>query len=113
MTQEDQDLRCQDHDRVEPVLRRLETKTKTRGQQPWLVLCQDNIPINGRPSQYYLEMWFSAQRDGRQRDGRPAMTLAGGASAQRSKVLLTPTTRVPCSNADDAKSVEICRGAPN
>ena len=46
-----------------------------------------------------LEMWANAQSD-----GRPAEYV------QRRKVWLTPTTRVPCSNA---KPIEICRGAPN
>ena len=45
-----------------------------------------------------------------------ALPNIGGPSVQCRKVWLTPSTRVPCSNAAktaDAKPVEICRGAPN
>ena len=52
-------------------------------------------------------MWANAQTDGRPAEYRwcPLFNAA---------VWLTPTTRVPCSNAAiDAKPVEICRGAPN
>jgi len=44
-----------------------------------------------------------------------ALPNIGGAAVQRRKVWLTPTTRVPCSNAalQDAKAVEICGGAAN
>jgi len=51
-------------------------------------------------------MWANAQRDGRPAEyrWRPLFNSA---------LWLTPTTRVPCSNAamQDAKPVEICRGA--
>jgi len=54
-----------------------------------------------------LEMWANAQRDGRPAEcrWRPLFNAA---------VWLTPTTRLPCSNAaKDAKPVEITWGAPN
>ena len=54
-----------------------------------------------------LEMWANTQRDGRPAEyrWRPLFNEA---------VWLTPTTRVPCSNAvKDAKRVEITCGAPN
>jgi len=40
-----------------------------------------------------------------------ALPNTGGPSAQRRKIWLTPTTRVPCSNAtktQNAKPIEIC-----
>jgi len=52
-------------------------------------------------------MWANAQRDGRPAEYRwhPLFNAA---------VWLTPTTRVPCSNAaKDEKPVEITWGAPN
>ena len=52
-------------------------------------------------------MWANAQRDGRPAEyrWRPLFSAA---------VWLTPTTRVPCSNAAKAaKPVEITWGAPN
>jgi len=51
---------------------------------------------------YYceLEMWASAQRD-----GRPA-------SVQRRKVWLTPTTTVPCSNATKTRNPLKFAGVP-
>ena len=54
-----------------------------------------------------LEMWANAQRDGRPAEyrWRPLFNAT---------VWLTPTTRLPCSNAaKDAKPVEITWGAPN
>jgi len=54
-----------------------------------------------------LEMWANAQRDGRPVEyrWRPLFNAA---------VWLTPTTRLPCSNAaKDANPVEITWGAPN
>ena len=42
-----------------------------------------------------------------------ALPNIGGALFQRRKVWLTPTTRVPCSNAAKTKPVEITWGAPN
>jgi len=55
-----------------------------------------------------LEMWANAQRDGRPAEYRWWRPLFNAA------VWLTPTSRLPCSNAaKDAKPVEITRGAPN
>jgi len=45
-------------------------------------------------------MWVNAQRD-----GRPALF-------ERRKVWLTPTTRVPCSNAANTRNLLKCAGVP-
>jgi len=52
-----------------------------------------------------IRMWANAQRD-----GRPAEYVAP--SAQRRKVWLTPTTRVPCSNAAKTRSPLKFAGVP-
>jgi len=51
-------------------------------------------------------LWANAQRDGHPAEygWRPLFNAA---------VWLTPTTRMPCSNAAKTPPVEICRGAPN
>ena len=51
-------------------------------------------------------MWANAQRNGRPAKYRWCHLFNVAA-------WLTPTTRVPCSNAANAKAVEICWGAPN
>ena len=50
-------------------------------------------------------MWANAQRD-----GRPAEYVAP--SVQRRKVWLTPTTRVPCSNAAKTQNPWKLAGVP-
>ena len=63
--------------------------------------------LHSRQHLCQLEMWANAQRDGRPAEyrWRPLFNAA---------VWLTPTTRLPCSNAaKDAKPLEITWGAPN
>jgi len=46
-------------------------------------------------------MWANAQRDGR----LPNIGSALRSTSQRGKVLLTPTTRVPCSNSAEKRNL--------
>jgi len=52
-------------------------------------------------------MWASAQRD-----GRPAKYRWRRLSVERRKVCLTPTTRVPCSNAAKTRNPLKLGGVP-
>jgi len=53
-------------------------------------------------------MWANAQPDGRPAEHRWRLLF----SVQRPKVWLTPTTRVPCSNAAKTRNPLKLRGVP-
>ena len=73
-------------------------KEETRGQK-----YNDLLYSIGRPCRRELEIWSSAQRDGRPAEyrWRPLLNAA-----------LTPTTRVPCSNAAKTRNPLKLPGVP-